>query len=143
MKYKTKILQFGNNTGIEVPEGIVLSFGMGKKPPVVVTLNDYSYRSTIAVMGGKYLISLSAEHRKNAMVAGADELEITIELDTEPRTVELPVDFSQALDKNKSAKINFEKLSHSKKKAIILSITDAKTEETKQKRIEKAIETLK
>lgn len=143
MKYKTKILQFGNNTGIEVPEGIVLSFGMGKKPPVVVTLNDYTYRSTIAVMGGKYLISLSAEHRKNAMVAGADELEITIELDTEPRTVELPVDFSQALDKNKSAKINFEKLSHSKKKAIILSITVAKTEETRQKRIEKAIETLK
>ena len=142
MKYKTKILQFGNNTGIEVPEEIVLSFGMGKKPPVVVTLNDYTYRSTIAVMGGQYLVSLSAEHRKNAMVAGGDELEITIELDTEPRTVELPVDFSQALDKNKIVKNNFEKLSHSKNKAIILSITDAKTEETRQKRIEKAIETL-
>ena len=143
MKYKTKILQFGNNTGIEVPEEIVLSFGMGKKPPVVVTLNDYTYRSTIAVMGGKYLVSLSAEHRKNAKVAGGDELEITIELDTEPRTVELPVDFSQALDKNKIVKNNFEKLSHSKNMAIILSITDAKTEETRQKRIEKAIETLK
>jgi len=143
MKFKTTILQFGNNTGIDVPEEIVLGFGHGKKPPVVITIHDYTYRSTIAVMGGKYLVSLSAEHRKNAKVAGGDDVEINIELDTEPRTVELPDDFSQILDINKSAKINFEKLSQSKKKAIILSITDAKTEETRQKRIEKAIETLK
>lgn len=93
-------------------------------------------------MGGQYLVSLSAEHRKNAKVAGGDEVEINIELDTEPRTVELPDDFSQILDTNKIAKINFEKLSHSKKKAITLSITDAKSEETRRKRIDKAIESL-
>lgn len=143
MKFTTKIAQFGNNTGIIVPENILESLGAGKKPPVVITLNNYTYRSTVASMGGQYLVSLSAEHRKNAKVAGGDKVEITITLDTEPRTVELPLDFKKVLDKNKIAKSNFEKLSYSKKKAIILSITDAKTEETKLKRIDKALSTLK
>lgn len=142
MKYNTKIVQMGNNTGIDVPETIIESFGVGKKPPVIITLNNYTYRSTVAVMGGQYLVSLSAEHRKNANVAGGDEVEITIELDTEPRIVELPIDFKMALDKNKIAKDNFEKISNSKKKALVLSITDAKTEETKSKRIDKAINLL-
>lgn len=142
MKFTTKIAQFGNNTGIIVPDQIVESFGTGKKPPVVITLNEYTYRSTVAVMGGQYLVSLSAENRKNAKVAGGDEVEITIELDTEPRTIELPIDFKKALAENHLAEINFEKLSMSKKKAIVLSITDAKTEETKLKRIEKVLASL-
>lgn len=142
MKFKTKIVQTGNNTGINVPEKIMESLGAGKKPPVVITLNQYTYRSTVAVMGGKYMVSLSAENRKNAKVSGGDELEINIELDTAPRIVELPADFQKSLDKNKAAKTAFDKLSPSRKKAIVLSITDAKTEETRMKRIEKAIHTL-
>ncbi|WP_435353571.1 YdeI/OmpD-associated family protein [Emticicia sp. SJ17W-69] len=142
MKYKTKILQFGNNTGIEVTEEILEQLGGGKKPLVKVTLNGYTYQSAVAKMGDKFLISLSSENRKNANVKGGDELEITIELDTEPRTVALPEDFEKALDKNSSAKAAFEKLAPSKKKAMVISIQDAKTAETKQKRIEKAIESL-
>ncbi len=88
------------------------------------------------------MISLSAENRKNANVKGGDELEIVITLDTEPRTVELPSDFQKGLDNNKQAKIAFEKLSPSRKKAIMVSINDAKTEETKIKRIDKAINSL-
>ncbi|HRI22523.1 MAG TPA: YdeI/OmpD-associated family protein [Panacibacter sp.] len=132
----------GNNTGINVPEEIIEKLGAGKKPPVVVTLNKYTYRNTVAVMGGKYMISLSAENRKNANAKGGDELEITLSLDTEPRTVELPADFQEALDKNKQAKTIFEKLSPGKKKAIVVSINDAKTEETKRKRIDKTITSL-
>ncbi|MDX2250601.1 MAG: YdeI/OmpD-associated family protein [Bacteroidia bacterium] len=142
MNFKTKILQIGNNTGIEVPEEILEKLGGGKKPLVNVSLNNYSYRSAVAKMGDKYLISLSAENRKNANVKGGDELEIEVTLDTEPRTVELPADFQKVLDKNEEAKKAFEKLSPSKKKALVLSITDAKTEETKIKRIEKAVEAL-
>jgi len=139
MKFKTKIVQSGNNTGINVPEKIIESLGSGKKPPVVITLKKYTYRSSVAVMNGLYMISLSAEHRKNANVSGGEEVEINIELDTEPRTVELPLDFQESLDKNKEAKNAFTKLPPSRKKAIVLSITGAKTEETKIKRIEKAI----
>ena len=142
MKFKTKIFQSGNNTGIVVPEKIVESFNAGKKPPVVITLNKYTYRSTVAVMGGKYLVSLSAENRKNAKVAGGDEVEITIELDTEPRTVELPGDLKKALDKNPAARKKYETLAPSKKKAMVLLINDAKTEETRINRIEKAVNSL-
>lgn len=142
MKFKTKILQIGNNTGINVPPEIIEKLSAGKKPPVVITLNKYTYRSTVAVMGGKFMISLSAENRKNANVKGGDKLEISITLDTEPRTVELPADFQKVLDSNKQAKIAFEKLSPSRKKAIVVSINEAKTEETKCKRIKKNINTL-
>jgi Bacteriocin-protection, YdeI or OmpD-Associated/Domain of unknown function (DUF1905) len=142
MKFKTKIVQSGNNTGINVPEKIIESLGAGKKPPVVITLKKYTYRSTVAVKNGLYMVSLSAEHRKNANVSGGEEVEINIELDTEPRTVELPPDFQKSLDKNKEAKNAFTKLAPSRKKAMVLSITGAKTEETKIKRIEKAINSL-
>lgn len=143
MKFKTKIVQTGNNTGIELSEKIIETLGGGKKPLVIVTLNNYTYRSAVGKMGEKYMISLSAENRKNANVKGGDLVEVSLELDTTPRTVEIPEGLKKALDENKIAKANFEKLAPSKKKAIVLSIVDAKTEETKLRRIEKAIETLK
>ncbi len=143
IKFKTTILTFGNNTGIEVPENKLTELDAGKKPLVVVTLNKYSYRSAIAKMGDKFLISLSAENRKNANVQGGDNLEIRLELDTAPRTVDIPIELQKVFDRNKVSKENFDKLAPSKKKALIISVTDAKTEETKHKRIEKVIESLK
>src|SRR3954471_7414722 len=116
MKFKTRIVQIGNNTGINVPSEIIDKLSAGKKPAVVVTLNKYTYRSTVAVMGGKFMISLSAENRKNAGVKGGDELEITLTLDKEPRTVEVPSDFQKKLDKNKKAGMAYENLSPSRKK---------------------------
>ena len=142
MKFKTKIVQTGNNTGIEVSEKALDELGGGKKPLVVVTLNNYSYRSAVGKMGGKFMISLSAEHRTNAKVNGGDIVEVSIELDTAPRTVALPADLKTAFEKNKTAKTNFKKLAPSKQKALVLSITDAKTEDTKIKRISKVIEQL-
>jgi hypothetical protein len=143
MKIKTKIVQTGNNTGIEVTEQQLEILGGGKKPLVTVTLNNYTYRSAVGKMGNKFMISLSAENRKNANVKGGDTLEITVELDNVPRTVEIPIDLQTAFAKNKTAKANFENLAPSKKKEMVRSINDAKTEETKIRRIEKALETLK
>jgi hypothetical protein len=143
MKFKTKIIQVGNNTGIEITGPMLEKLGGGKKPLVIVTLNGYSYRSAVGKMNGKFMISLSAENRKKANVNGGDSVEINIALDTAPRVTEIPADLQRALDSNKTAKLNFEKLAPGKKKAIVISITDAKTEETKIKRIDKAIEALK
>lgn len=143
MKVKTTILQTGNNTGIEVSEEMLEKLGGGKRPLVCVTINGYTYRSAVGKMGDKFMISLSAENRKKAEVSGGDTVEITIELDTAPRTVEIPEDLRKALDKNKTAKEHFEKLAPSKKKAIVLSINDAKNEETRLRRIEKAIHSFK
>jgi len=142
IKFKTVILQIGNNTGIEVPVNIVEKLGGGKKPLVVVSLKDYTYRNAVAKMGDKFMISVSAENRKKAQVQGGEEVEVTLELDTTLRTVEIPDELQTALNKNKTAKSAFEKLAPSKRKAIVDLISGAKTEETKLKRITKTIESL-
>src|SRR5215217_3020452 len=76
MKFKTNILLIGNNTGIEVPPEVIEGLGGGKKPAVVVGIGSYSYRSSVAVMGGKYLISLSAERRAESGLKGGDPIEV-------------------------------------------------------------------
>lgn len=139
VKYETTIIQTGNTTGIHVPEKMLEKLNGGKKNLVKVTLNGYTYRSAVGKMDGRFMISLSAENRINANVKGGDTLEVNIALDTEPRTRELSEELQLSLNHNKEAKTLFEKLAPSKKKAIMLSITSAKTEETKLKRIEKAV----
>ena len=139
-KFKTTILTAGKTaTGICIPDKIVESLKAGKKPPIKVTINGYTYRSTVAVMGGKYMVGVNADVRKASGVKGGDTLTVEIELDTEERKVELPADFKGALDKNLSAKKFFQSLSYSKQKNHVTLIEQAKTDETRQKRINKSI----
>ena len=140
--FNSTISQVGNNTGIEVPEAVVEKLAAGKRPAVTVSLNGFNYRSTIAVMGGKFLIPLSAERRNLAHVKGGDKMDITLTLDTEPRELELPDDFTKALNKDKKALKFFESLSYSARQRYVLPIGQAKTEETRQRRIEKALSDL-
>lgn len=139
MKFHTTIRQNGNNTGIEVPAEVVEALGAGKKPPVRMTLKGYTYRSSIAVMGDKYMVSLSAENRKNAGVAGGEELEVEIELDTEKREIAVPDDLQAALNADPQAKKFFESLSYSNKRRHVEPIEAAKAPETRQRRIEKSV----
>lgn len=139
MKFTTTIFQQGNNTGIEVPPAVVEQLEAGKKPPVVVMLNGHTYRSTIAVMGGKFLIPLSAERRVASGVKGGDVWEVNLELDTQPRTVTLPPAFEERLIQNEAAATFFQTLAPSLKKKVVLLIESAKTEETQNKRMAKII----
>jgi NADPH-dependent ferric siderophore reductase len=141
--FQTTILQTGNNTGIPVPAEIVEALGAGKKPLVVVTVNDYTYRSVIATMGGKFMISFSSAHRAASGLAGGDKVKVTLEVDTALRTVDVPENLKRALDAHPALKGIFEALSNSKKKWLVLPIEDAKTEETRAKRVAKAISMLK
>ena len=139
LNFSTTILQIGNNTGINVPEDIVEKLGAGKKPPVNITVNDFTYRNTIAVMGGKFMIGISADIRSKTGIKGGDKVTVQLELDTQPREVVLPSDLKEALAKNTKAKKFFDELSYSNKRRYVLPIDDAKTPATRQKRIEKAI----
>lgn len=139
-KFKTTLLTAGKTaTGICIPNQIIESFNAGRKPPIKITLNQFTYRSTVAVMGGKYMVGVSADIRKASGVKGGDTLTVEIELDTEERTVDLPVDFKISLEKNLSAKKMFHALSYSKQKNYVTLILQARTEETRKKRIEKFI----
>ena len=130
-------------TGIEVPADVVAALGSGKRPSVRVTINGYSYRSTVAPMGGRFMIPLSGEHRTNAGVAAGDEVEVALELDTEPREVRVPDDFAETLSRDPVAQQRFEALSYSRKQWHVLSIEGAKTAETRQRRIEKSVGSLR
>ena len=143
MKFKTTIFQTGNNTGVVVPEKVLEHLGAGIRPPVVLTIKGYTYRSTVGSMGGQFLIPLSAEHRKNSGVSGGDSLEVTLVIDKEPRTVDVPPGLATALQKNPKASEAFEKLPPSGKKKVVLLVESAKTDETKTKRIAKIVSDLK
>jgi len=144
MRFHTTILQGDKTaTGIRVPAEIVEGFAAGRRPPVTVTINGYTYRSTIATVSGDYMVGVSAVNREGAGVAGGDEVDVEIELDTQPRTVTLPDDFAAALAADPTAQATFDKLSNSNKGWHVSSIEGAKSAETRQRRIEKSVATLR
>jgi len=140
MKFRS-VVELGGKTatGIPVPEEVVTSLGSGKRPPVRVTINGHTYRSTLASRGGRFMLPISAENRSSAGVAAGDEVEVDIELDTEPREVTVPPDLAEALEQDLDAKRHFDGLSYSQKQRHVLPIEQAKTAETRQRRVDKAL----
>jgi hypothetical protein len=144
MRFTTTLDSAGKNAaGFRVPREVVEALGKGKRPPVIVTINGYSYRNTVAVYGDEYLIGVAQEHRGPAGVKAGDVMEVDLELDTAPREVDVPTDFAAALDAAPEARAAFEALSYSSKRRFTLSIEDAKTAETRERRIAKSIEQLR
>jgi hypothetical protein len=139
MGFSTTMFQDGNNTGIEIPAEVVEALGAGKRPPVAVTVNGYRYRSTIAPMGGKYLLPFSAERRDESGLSGGDAIDVEVVLDTAPRVVEVPADLQTALDESPDAAAAWAKLSYSHQKAHVTAILGAKAAETRARRIASAI----
>lgn len=144
MRFRTTVELGGRTaTGLEVPAAVVEQLAAGKKPPVRVTIGGHTYRSTVAVMGGRYLLPLSAENRAAAGVAAGDEVDVEVELDTEPREVVVPADLGAALDGDSAARAAFERLSYSHRRRHVMAIEEAKTPETRQRRVAKALEMLR
>lgn len=143
MKFITTIIKGEDKdvTGIEIPAKIIESFGSGKRPKVKVTMNGYTYRNTVAVYGDKYLVGISKEHRQGAGIKGGEKVEVDIELDTEPRIIEIPKELKSALSK-KGLLERFEKLAPSKRKEFVRQVNDAKAEETRNRRIEKILDSI-
>jgi len=141
--FHTTIAKTGTNTaGIPVPDQIIANLGKGKQPLVVVTLNGYSYRSAVAVMGGKFMISFSPEHRKASGVQGGEEADVTLELDLEPRSVEIPEDLKLALT-NSGTLEAFGRTAPSRQKEDVRQVLEAKAHETRERRMAKIVEKLK
>lgn len=130
-------------TGIEVPADVVAALDAGKRPKVLVTINGYTYRSSVASMGGRFLLPVSAEVRANAKVEAGVKVDVTLELDTEPRTVDVPDDLAAALDGVQDARRAFDKMSYSHQRRYVLAVEDARTPATRQRRIDKTVEDLR
>lgn len=138
------IVELGGKTatGIRVPAEVVEGLGSHRRPPVRVTVGGHTYRTTVAPMSGAYFVPLSAENRTAAGVAAGDRVTVDIELDTEPRVVEVPADLAEALARAPVARDRFQALSYSKQRAHVLSVEGAKTAETRARRVTKVLDEL-
>lgn len=143
MRFTTTLVGEGNKAGIVVPEDVVTALNAGKRPPVIVTINGQSYRSSIAVMGGKSMVGVSTANRELTGVAAGDTVDVNLEVDTEPRIVEVPSDLAVALDSEPEARSFYASLSYSAQRRYVEPIGAAKTDETRSRRIAKVIDGLK
>jgi hypothetical protein len=144
MRYRTTILTARKTaTGIEVPDDVLAALGSARRPAVRATINGYTYRSTVGSVDGRAMLSISAEVRAAAGVAAGDEIEVELEVDTEPREVAVPGDLADALRADPEAKDFFEQLSYSHQSAYVTWIESAKKDETRRKRIPEAVEMLR
>ncbi|MFD4673241.1 YdeI/OmpD-associated family protein [Lentzea sp. NPDC058450] len=126
-------------TGLRVPAAVVEALGQGKKPRVSVTIGAHTYRSTVAVYDGDFMLPLSAANREAAGVAAGETVEVTLEPDLAERTVEVPDDLAAALDRHPGAKAAFTALSYSNQRQRAEAVAAAKQPETRTRRIEKII----
>ena len=144
MKFRAEIEAAGKTAaGIEVPARVLEGLGAGKRPPVRVTINGHTYRTSVGSMGGRSLVSCSVENRKAAGVGAGDTVEVDLVLDDQPREVVLPEDFERALQPETAARRFFDGLSYSERRWFVLGVESAKTPETRERRIAKAVERLR
>ena len=144
MRFRTTVVLGGKTaTGLRVPEEVVADLAAGRRPAVRVTVGSHTYRSTVAVMGGAFMIPLSAENRECAGVSAGDEVDVELELDTAPREVVVPADLAEALDADGSARRAFDALSYSNQRRWVLLVEAAKAADTRRRRIDKAVSELR
>jgi hypothetical protein len=143
MRFRATIELNGKTaTGFQVPDEVIDALGAGKRPPVLVTIGGYTYRTTIAPMGGRFLIGINAQHREAAGVAAGEEIDVEVVTDTGPREVTVPADLAAALAEDKTAQATFGKLSYTHRKEWVRWVEEAKKPETRQTRLIKTVQTL-
>ena len=133
----------GNTTGIRIPEAAIEALGRGKRVPVIVTVNGYSFRNTTAFMGGEFLVGVSAAHRAASGLQAGDPIDVTLEVDDAPRVIEVPPELAAALATDPAAAAAWQKLSYSHQRQHAEAIEGAKSADTKARRVEKALELLR
>ena len=128
----------GRNTGIRVPPELLEEWGVGKRVPVIVNVNGFEYRSTIASMRGQLLIPFSSDKRAETGLGAGDAITVTLTHDAEERSVEIPDDLMGALDAA-GLRPAFDALAFSHRTEHVRAVIDAKKPETRQRRIEAVI----
>lgn len=143
MRFRTKVELGGKTaTGIEVPDDVISALAGGKRPAVLVSIGRDTYRSTVASMGGRYLVPLSAENRAAAGVAAGEDVEVDIMLDTAPRAITVPADLADALAHDEQSQRFFDSLAYTHRKEWVRWVEEAKKADTRHSRISKTVDAL-
>lgn len=144
LQLKTKLLARGPAAAVVLDDEQVATVGEGaKRFPVRATVNGFAWRTTVTRMRGEFLLGLSREVRESAGVQAGDTVQLTIELDTEPREVEIPEELSSALSADPAAKAAFERLAFTHRKEYARWVAEAKREETRDRRVTRALRMLR
>ena len=140
MRFRGELRSTGGNTaGFQIDDDVVAALGGGGRPKVVVTVNGFEWRSSIARMSGEYWLGVSAERRAAAGIAAGEALEVEVVLDTAVREVEVPADLAAALETEPAAKAFWDGMSFSNKSWHVLQITGAKAAETRARRVARTL----
>ena len=144
MRFRTILLQTSRTaTGVRVPEDVMTELGGGRAPKVVATINDHRWRTSVATVSGSPMVGVNADVRAATGVRGGDEIEVDLVVDTAPRTIDVPDDLARAFDAEPAARRTFDALSYSNQRFWVEPIAAAKSDETRQRRIDKAVATLR
>src|SRR4029453_3047666 len=130
-------------TGAEVPAEVVGALGEGKRPKGAITINGHTWRSRAASKGGGYRGGIRAATRRGAGIEEGAEIEVTLELDPEPREVDEPADLKAALDATPTVRAAFDRLPFGLRRKHVNDIEAAKTGQTRERRIERLVESLR
>jgi hypothetical protein len=140
--FRTTIVREGSMCFIPLTFDPKARFGK-VRAPVKVTLNGYTYRSTIATMGGPPCVPLRKSHREAAGLEGGETIEVRLELDTEKRVIEPPPDLVEALKAAPPAWERWQTLSYTHQREHVEAIDEAKKPETRARRIARAVQALR
>ena len=144
IQFSSQLLARGPAAAVVLDDAQVAAVGEGaKRFPVVATVNGYTWRTSVARMGGEFLVGLPREVRSGAGVAAGDHVEVVLELDTAPREVEVPAALAAALAADPQAKAVFDGLAFTHRKEYARWIAEAKRDETRQRRVEQAVVMIK
>jgi antitoxin component of MazEF toxin-antitoxin module len=141
--FSAQVVPAGNATGVDVPVDVVDALGAGKRPKVAISINGHTWRSRVASKDGRFIVGISAANRAAAGIAPGDEVEVTLELDTEPRVVAEPPDLAAALDADPPVRAAFERLPYGLRRKHLTALEDAKSEATRERRLTKLIDSLR
>ncbi|MBV9208052.1 MAG: DUF1905 domain-containing protein [Actinobacteria bacterium] len=142
--FRTQLQPRGPAAAVVLDDAQVAAVGEGpKRFPVVATVNGYTWRTSVARMGGEFLLGLNREVRQGAGVQAGDEVDVTIELDSAPRDVEVPEALAAALAADPQAKAAFDGMAFTHRKEYARWVSEAKREQTRQRRVQQALEMLR
>jgi Bacteriocin-protection, YdeI or OmpD-Associated/Domain of unknown function (DUF1905) len=144
IEIQTTLLARGPAAAVVLDEEQVATVGEGaKRFPVLATVNGYTWRTSVARMGGEFLVGLNREVRERASVQAGDRVAVKLELDTAPREVEVPEALNEALAADDVARTAFEAMAYTHRKEYARWIAEAKREETRERRVATAVEMLR
>ena len=143
-RFTTTLVPRGPAAAVVLDDAQVAAVGEGaKRFPVVATVNGYTWRTTVTRMGGEFLLGLNRAVRQDAGVEAGDTVAVEVELDSAPREVEVPAALADALDSDPEARAAFDRLSYTNRKEFARWIDEAKRDETRRRRLSRAVEMLR